>query len=74
MLIESDKITSNDIVAKLVENGLDSISVNEEEMIGKFIADDIINEVTGEVYAEAGDEISEELINQFPCYFLSIYP
>ncbi|MDC0227907.1 DNA-directed RNA polymerase subunit beta [Alphaproteobacteria bacterium] len=59
-----EKLNLRDI-KKLVENGLDSISVSEEEIIGKFIADDIINEDTGEVYAEAGDEISEELINQF---------
>ena len=36
--------------------------VNDEQILGKFIADDVINENTGEVYAEAGDEITEDII------------
>jgi len=57
-----DKITPRKIKA-LIEDGLKSIVVQEEELLGKFIADDIINEETGEIYAEAGDEVTEDLIN-----------
>ncbi len=69
--------TNNKIVAKagekislrkiksLTEQGLKFIEVQEEEVIGKFISDDIINEGTGEVYAEAGDEVTEDLIKLF---------
>ena len=39
--------------------------MQEEELIGKYIAEDIINEDTGEVYAEAGDEITEDFIKIF---------
>ena len=37
---------------KLLDNGLKSITINEDELIGKFLAEDIINENTGEVYAK----------------------
>ena len=57
-----DKITPRKIKA-LIEGGLKSIVVQEEELLGKFIADDIINEKTGEIHAEAGDEVTEDLIN-----------
>ena len=50
-----DKITQRNLNL-FKEQGLKSILVNNEQMLGKFIADDVINESTGEVYAEAGDE------------------
>ena len=59
-----DKITPRNIKT-LLENDLKSISVQEEELIGKYFAEDIINENTGEVYAEAGDEITEDFIKIF---------
>ena len=59
-----DKINQRKIKS-LVEDGLKLIEVKEEEIIGKFISEDIINENTGEVYAEAGDEVTEDLIKLF---------
>ena len=56
-----EKITQRKIKS-LIENGLKLIEVKEEEIIGKFIAEDVINENTGEVYAEAGDEVTEDLL------------
>ena len=38
-----DKITPRSIKA-LLDNGLKSITVNEEEIIGKYFSEDIINE------------------------------
>src|SRR6056300_47346 len=59
-----DKITQRNLNL-FKEQGLKSILVNNELMLGKFIADDVINESTGEVYAEAGDEVTEDLIKLF---------
>ena len=42
-----------------VEKGLSKILVPKEHIFGKFLAEDIFNTETGEVYAEAGDEIDE---------------
>ena len=59
-----EKITQRK-VKSLLENGLEVIEVKEEEIIGKFIAEDVINENTGEVYAEAGDEVTEDFLKLF---------
>ena len=36
----------------------------QEELIGRYFAEDLINEQTGEVYFEAGDEITEAALAQ----------
>ena len=39
--------------------------ISNEEILGKFISEDIVNFSTGEIFAEAGDEITEELLASF---------
>ena len=46
----------------ICEGGIASISVAPESLEGLFLADDIVNEATGEVLAEAAEEISVGLI------------
>jgi DNA-directed RNA polymerase subunit beta len=36
--------------------------VSDEELLGRFLAKDYINEETGEILAEAGDEVSETML------------
>ena len=38
------------------------ILVHDDELYGRYFAEDIINEATGEIYVEAGDEIDEEIL------------
>ncbi len=47
---------------KFKKDGLNNYIVSTEELFGKYIANDIISEKTGEVFAESGDEINEDLI------------
>ncbi|MBT6437793.1 MAG: DNA-directed RNA polymerase subunit beta, partial [Rhodobacteraceae bacterium] len=47
--------------ALIDENKVKSIFVSFEDIIGRFVARDIINEETGEIWAEAGDELTWEL-------------
>jgi DNA-directed RNA polymerase subunit beta len=49
---------------KLFADGLKEVLVKNEDLFGRFIAIDIVNPETGEVYAEAGDEIHEVLLKQ----------
>jgi hypothetical protein len=35
-----------------------------DEIVGRYLANDIVNEATGEIYAEAGDEIARTLFKQ----------
>ena len=49
---------------KLVEAGLKEILVSHLDLVGRFVAEDMINPETGEVFIEAGDELTEQLIDQ----------
>ena len=52
------------IAMKLQKEGLKNIFMSSEEVYGRFFADDIFNEKTGEVYFESGDEINEESLKR----------
>src|SRR5207248_3013127 len=52
------------IAKRLQDSKLKNVLAPDEELIGRFFAQDIINEQTGEVYFEAGDEITEPTLAQ----------
>ncbi|MBI1341147.1 DNA-directed RNA polymerase subunit beta [bacterium] len=43
-------------------DGVEEILVPSTFLVGRFIAEDIVNAETGEIYVEAGDELTEESI------------
>ncbi len=49
---------------KLAEDGLKQYLISDEALHGRFSAVDIINEETGEILIEAGDELGEENLAQ----------
>ena len=51
---------SLDEAKKLKQEGLKELFFSNQTIIGKYLAEDIINENTGEVIFEAGDEITEK--------------
>ncbi|MBV9858506.1 MAG: DNA-directed RNA polymerase subunit beta, partial [Alphaproteobacteria bacterium] len=63
VLAEGDRMTPR-IARRLREGGLADVLVSNEELTGRFFAEDLINEETGEVYFEAGDEITEAALTQ----------
>jgi DNA-directed RNA polymerase subunit beta len=46
--------------SQAAKDGLKNVIIPTEEIFGRFSAFDLINEKTGEIYVEAGDEISAE--------------
>src|SRR5271154_2707128 len=44
-------------VRRLREEGLKHVLTRDDDLIGRYLAEDIISEETGEVYFESGDEI-----------------
>jgi len=52
------------LARRLREDGLSDILVQDEELVGRYFAEDLINEETGEVYFEAGDEITQAALAQ----------
>ncbi len=50
------------VAKKLLEDGLKEIRLSDDALIGRFIAKDLISDNTGEVIASAGEEVTEELL------------
>jgi DNA-directed RNA polymerase subunit beta len=49
---------------KLADDGVKSVLISNEEMSERFVAGDIVNTETGQIYSEAGDELSLEIMDQ----------
>ena len=58
----NEKISPRNL-KKLSEDGLKKIFIQEEELIGSYLSEDLINEQTGEVLFEAGQQLDEDAIN-----------
>src|SRR5436190_378610 len=63
VLAEGERVTPR-VARRLREEGLTDILVGDEQLIGRYFASDLINEGTGEVYFEAGDEITAATLAQ----------
>jgi DNA-directed RNA polymerase subunit beta len=63
VLAEGERVTPR-VARRLREDGLTDILVADEELIGRYFASDLINEETGEVHFEAGDEITAAALVQ----------
>src|SRR5208283_180201 len=46
------------------EKGLKALYASDADLYGQYIAEDLYNQDTGEIYAEAGDEITEKSLAQ----------
>jgi len=62
VIAEAGKKVTPRAVKQLIEDRkVTEVLVPFDELVGKFVAKDIINEETGEIWAEAGDELTWEL-------------
>ncbi|MEO0590663.1 MAG: DNA-directed RNA polymerase subunit beta [Pseudomonadota bacterium] len=50
---------------KAAKDGLSELLLPTEEVVGRYAANDLIDESTGRIYVEAGDEISLEHVETF---------
>lgn len=62
VLKSGEKITPR-LAKKFAADGLKEILVNEEILVGKFLADDIFDPSTGELLVEIGSEITEDTLS-----------
>ena len=61
VIAEAGKKVTPRAVKKLIEEGtVTDLLVPFDHIVGKFVAKDIINEETGAIYVEAGDELTLE--------------
>ncbi|MDR1034483.1 MAG: DNA-directed RNA polymerase subunit beta, partial [Holosporales bacterium] len=50
------------VLSQLESSGLKAIFISNEELLGKYIATEQIDEETGKIYLEAGEEITESTL------------
>ncbi|MBO5284419.1 MAG: DNA-directed RNA polymerase subunit beta, partial [Alphaproteobacteria bacterium] len=60
---EKDKKLTPRSAQKLVEKGLKSFLVNDQYLYGKYLAKAVVVAKTGEVIADAGAELNEDVLN-----------
>jgi DNA-directed RNA polymerase subunit beta len=61
VIAEASKKVTPRAVKKLIDEGkVTELLVPFDQIVGKFVAKDIINEETGAIYVEAGDELTLE--------------
>src|SRR5215213_9489955 len=61
-LIDAGKKLTVRTARQLSEKGLKFLRATDKDLVGQYLADDLVNPTTGEIYAEAGEEISEKLL------------
>ena len=64
VLAEAGQKITQRTLRKWQEDGVKQVSLNEDELIGRFSALDMVNPETGEIYVEAGDELSSANLAQ----------
>ena len=62
VVAEAGRKMTPGLARRLDQAGLKQLRVSDEDLIGRYLAEDVINEETGEIYLEASDEITEEAL------------
>ena len=64
VIVARDKRITAKHIRELAEADVKTFSVNEEFILGRVLAEDVVDKSTGEVVARANDEITEELLEK----------
>ena len=60
VVVEAGKKITARTIKQLAEKGVKALRVPNEQVFGRYLANDLVNYDTGEIYMEAGDEIDEK--------------
>jgi DNA-directed RNA polymerase subunit beta len=62
VVVEMGKKLTARVVKQLEESGLKALRVANEQLFGRYLAQDIVNDQTGEIFLEAGVEIDAKAV------------
>lgn len=65
VIVKEGKLITKRAWRQMEASGVESFEIDQNTLIGQFLADDILDMSTGEILAEAADEITENLIQTF---------
>ncbi|PLX96566.1 MAG: DNA-directed RNA polymerase subunit beta, partial [Desulfuromonas sp.] len=74
VLVKANRKFTRAAIRKLKEEGIERIPVAEENLIGKVVARDLIDEGTGEVVLECNAELSEGKLEELRSKGISTFP
>src|SRR6516165_12272953 len=64
VIVQKDKRITARQIRELAESGVKKIAVPNDYIVGRTLAEPVINKDTGEILASANDEITDELLNK----------
>ena len=64
VLVQKDKRITARHIRELAEGGIKKIAVPNDYIVGRTLAENIVNKETGEVLASANDEITDEVLEK----------
>ena len=64
VLVKANRKFTRAAIRKLTEEGIEAIPVSAEDLVGKVVASDIIDEATGEVVIECNSELTEAKLDE----------
>jgi DNA-directed RNA polymerase subunit beta len=64
VVVEAGKKITPRLARKIAEDGVKDLLVRDEDLHGRYVADELVDERTGEIFAEAGEEIDEKLLKR----------
>ena len=64
VLVQKDKRITARHIRELSDAGIKKIAVPNDYIVGRTLAENVVNKDTGEILASANDEITEELLNK----------
>tara|TARA_B100000686_G_scaffold83856_1_gene90635 strand:- start:5846 stop:9919 length:4074 start_codon:yes stop_codon:yes gene_type:complete len=65
VIVQKDKRITARHIRELEKAGIDKLAVPEDFLLGRVLGHDVLDQETGEIIAQANDEITEELISKF---------
>ena len=60
----ADKKITARLAKAMQTDGVKSILIPESQLIGKYVAQDVVNENTGEILTESGDEVTADVLSR----------
>ena len=63
VVAEKDAKLTPRTARKIAEAGTTEVLVGRADLLGRYVAEDLVNWQTGEIWAEAGEELTEQKLN-----------
>jgi DNA-directed RNA polymerase subunit beta len=64
MIAKADRKISRAVAKRLTSAGLETVPVAADELLGKYVAHDVIDETTGEVVVGINEEITPDVLDK----------